>query len=122
EVLVTKARALALTGHEGPQLSKLLRGPFRLEEVDGIGRLDAAGRTRLTEDVEVLLAYRVGLLSRLELLLSTRTMQFSTSAGVSEEMLNRAAQRVLASENPAALVEFALKREFWVKYLEERYP
>src|SRR5690606_23910965 len=32
------------------------------------------------------------------------------------------AQRVLASETPAALVEFASKREFWVKYLEERYP
>ncbi|MET0951161.1 MAG: NEL-type E3 ubiquitin ligase domain-containing protein, partial [Pseudomonas sp.] len=52
----------------------------------------------------------------------TRTMQFSTSAGVTEEMLNRAAQRVLASESPAALVSFALKREFWVTYLEERYP
>lgn len=122
EVLVSNARALAVTGHEGPQLLKLLRGLFRLEEVDGIARLDAAGRTGFTEDVEVLLAYRVGLVSRLELPLSTRTMQFSTSAGVSEEMLNRVAQRVLASENPAALVEFALKREFWVKYLEERYP
>jgi len=122
EVMVTKARALAVNGHEGPQLLKLLRGLFRLEEVDGIARLDAAGRAGFTEDVEVLLAYRVGLVSRLELPLSTRTMQFSTSAGVTEEMLNRAAQRVLASESPAALVSFALKREFWVKYLEERYP
>ena len=122
EVLVTKARALAATGHEGPHLMKLLRGLLRLEEVDGIARLDAAGRTGFTEDIEVLLAYRVGLVSRLDLPLSTRTMQFSSSAGVTQEMLDSAEHLVLARETQAALVEFALNREFWVKYLEERYP
>jgi hypothetical protein len=122
EVLVTKARALAAAGHEGPQLIKLLRGLLRLEEVDGIARADAAGRIGFTEDVEVLLAYRVGLVSRLDLPLSTRTMQFSGSASVTPEMLDRAEQLVLGRETQAALVEFALKREFWVTYLEERYP
>jgi len=101
---------------------KLLRGLLRLEEVDGIARLDAAGRTGFTEDIEVLLAYRVGLVSRLDLPLSTRTMQFSSSAGVTQEMLDSAENLVLARETQAALVEFALNREFWVKYLEERYP
>jgi len=49
-------------------------------------------------------------------------MQFSSSAGVTQDMLNRAEQLILGRETQAALVEFALKREFWVKYLEERYP
>lgn len=121
EVLVTQARSLAVAGHEGPHLMKLVRGLFRLEEVDGVARLDTAGRTDFIEDVEVLLAYRVGLASRLELPVSTRTMQFSTSAAVSPAMLDRAEQIVLASETQDALVEFALTREFWVKYLETRY-
>lgn len=122
EVLVTKARSLATAGDEGPQLLKLVRGLFRLEEVDGIARLDIAGRAGFTEDVEVLLAYRVGLATRLDLPISTRTMQFSTSAGVSQDMLASAEQLVLGSETPEALVDFALKRGFWVKYLENQYP
>lgn len=122
EVRVTQARASAAAGREGPQLLKLVRGLARLEEVDGIARQDVAARTGFTEDVEVLLAYRVGLATRLELPVNTRTMQFSTSAQVSQAMLDQAAQRVLAGETPDALVEFALQREFWLNYLENRYP
>ena len=121
EVLISRARALAVDGREGPQLLKLVRGLFRLEEVDAIARLDVASRVGFNEDVEVLLAYRVGLASRLELPIGTRTMQFSTSAGVTDQALARAARTVLSHETPEALTTFALKRDFWVDHLKRQY-
>lgn len=121
EVLITRARSMARAGREGPQLLKLIRGLFRLEEVDAIARADAAARVAFTEDVEVLLAYRVGLASRLELPVSTRTMQFSSSAGVTDGALNRAEQAVLDQETPEALTAFALRRDFWIDHLKRQY-
>lgn len=121
EVLVSRARALAGAAKEGPQLLKLVRGLFRLEEVDGIARLDAAARVAFTEDVEVLLAYRVGLASRLDLPISTRTMQFSSVAGVDSQALARAEQTVLTRETPDNLMAFAIQRDFWVDYLKRHY-
>lgn len=121
EVLISRARAMALDGKEGPQLLKLVRGLFRLEEVDAIARLDVAARVGFTEDVEVLLAYRVGLASRLELPIGTRTMQFSTSADVTDQALAQAAQTVLSHETPEQLTTFAIKRDFWIEYLKRQY-
>jgi hypothetical protein len=121
EVLISRARAMALDGREGPQLLKLIRGLFRLEEVDAIARLDVAARVGFTEDVEVLLAYRVGLASRLDLPISTRTMQFSTSADVTDKALAQAAQRVLSHETPEQLTTFAIKRDFWIDHLKRQY-
>ncbi len=121
EVLVSQARSLAGAGREGPQLLKLLRGLFRLEEVDGIARMDAAARIGFTEDVEVQLAYRVGLASRLELPIKSRTMQFSTSADVTADALNRAEQTVLSRETPEELTAFAIKRDFWIEHLKRQY-
>jgi C-terminal novel E3 ligase, LRR-interacting len=121
EVLISNARSTAVAGREGPQLLKLVRGLFRLEEVDRIARLDVALRPDFAEDVEVLLAYRIGLVDRLELPLGARTMQFSNAAGVDQAALDQAAAAVLSHETPAALIEFALKRDFWIKYLESEY-
>jgi hypothetical protein len=121
EVLVSRARAGAAGAREGAALLKLIRGLFRLEEVDAIARLDAASRVGFTEDVEVLLAYRVGLASRLELPIGTRTMQFSLSANVTNEALAQAAQTVLNHETPEALTEFAIKRDFWMEHLKREY-
>ena len=121
EVLISRARAMALDGREGPQLLKLIRGLFRLEEVDAVARLDVAARVGFTEDVEVLLAYRVGLASRLELPIGTRTMQFSSSADVTNEALAQAARTVLSHETPEQLTAFAIKRDFWIDHLKRQY-
>lgn len=121
EVQVSRAKALAVAGRAGPQLLKLVRGLFRLEEVDAIARLDAAARTRFTEDVEVMLAYRVGLASRLDLPVGTRTMVYSDTADVSQAAIDRAEQKVLVNETPEAFAAFASKREFWLDYLEQEY-
>ncbi|WP_095093927.1 NEL-type E3 ubiquitin ligase domain-containing protein [Pseudomonas sp. Irchel 3A5] len=121
EVLVSQARSLATAGREGPQLLKLLGGLFRLEEVDSLARLDAAARVGFTEDVEVQLAYRVGLASRLELPINSRTMQFSSSADVTDAALNRAERTVLSRETPEELTAFAVKRDFWIDHLKRQY-
>lgn len=121
EVLVSRARSMAGAVSEGAQLLKLLRGLFRLEEVDGIARLDAAARIDFSEDIEVLLAYRTGLAARLELPISTRSMQFSGVADVTPQALDAAQQAVLNQETPQALTDFALKREFWVNYLKAQH-
>lgn len=121
EVQVSRAKALAVAGREGPHLLKLVRGLFRLEEVDAIARLDAAGRAGFVEDVEVMLAYRIGLARRLELPISTQAMVYGETASVSPAAIERAGQAVLARETPQAFAAFAAKREFWLTYLEKEY-
>jgi hypothetical protein len=121
EILISRARKMAISGQEGAQLLNLVRGLFRLEEVDGIARMDAAKRVAFTEDVEVQLAYRVGLVGRLELPINTRTMQFWTAAGVDSQALDRAEQTVLRHETPERLAAFAIKRDFWTDYLQRQY-
>lgn len=121
EVLVTHAKAMAAAGEEGAPLLKLVRGLFRLEEVDGIARQDAAARVAFTENIEVQLAYRVGLADRLELPVNTRTMQFSTAAGVDSQALDKAEQWVLGHETPQRLTAFAIKRDFWTDHLKRQY-
>lgn len=122
EVLISRARSMAVDGREGPQLLKLVRCLYRLEEVDGIARLDAASRIGFTEDIEVLLAYRVGLAGRLGLPISSRSMQFSNSAGVTAEALDNAARTILSHETSEELTAFALTRDFWVDHLKRQYP
>jgi hypothetical protein len=121
EVLVSRARAQAVAGAEGQSLLKLLRGLYRLEEVDAIARRDAAGRIDFVEDVEVMLAYRTRLASRLELPINTRRMVYGDVADVSLQVIARTGQIVLGNETTARLAEFALGREFWVDYLERHY-
>ncbi|MFS2157164.1 NEL-type E3 ubiquitin ligase domain-containing protein [Pseudomonas sp. Pseusp122] len=121
EVLVSRARAQAVAGGEGQSLLKLLRGLYRLEEVDAIARRDAAARVDFVEDVEVILAYRTRLASRLELPINTRRMIYGDVADVSLQVITRTGQIVLGNETSARLAEFALGREFWVDYLERQY-
>lgn len=121
EVMVSRAKALAVSGRQGPQLLNLLRGLFRLEEVDAIARQDAAARVGFNEDVEVMLAYRVGLASRLQLPVGSRTMVYTEAANVPQSAIDAAERIVRQHETPEALVAFALKREFWVSYLQNEY-
>src|SRR5471032_2568747 len=125
EVLVSKARLTAVNGQTGHSLLRLARGLYRLEKVDQIARLDVAARVArapaFREDVEVLLAYRVGLAESLELPINARHMIFASIAQVSRGALDVARQAVLSSETAEAIIDFAISRDFWVKYLEAEY-
>ncbi|MDU8500453.1 DUF6543 domain-containing protein [Pseudomonas syringae] len=106
------------------ELFKMTRSLDRLDEVEKIARRDIALRIAKNETVdeaEVRLAYRTGLQARLALPSQSRTMLFSTLAGVSEAELKSAYREIIARESTPAFFESLIAREFWMDYLEIRY-
>ncbi|MGE8115196.1 NEL-type E3 ubiquitin ligase domain-containing protein [Pseudomonas sp. NPDC086566] len=99
---------------------------FRLHEVERLARADmdaryADGRwlrgEHDEEEVEVSLAYRVGLASRLDLLGQPREMLFGGLARVDQADLDRAYTAVLDAEATQARAVFISEREFWIASL-----
>lgn len=98
---------------------------FRLDEVERFACSDYLGRPaegRGVDEVEVSLAYRTGLASRLNLIGQPRTMQFRTIAGVTQAHLDRAYAAVLEAEASAERARYISQRDFWAPYLRARYP
>jgi hypothetical protein len=106
----------------GPdQMAHLLRGVFRLSTLDAFARRDIASR-RGVDEIEVLLAYRVGLKSELALPCETSAMRYNAISGVNQAALDRAKTHVLtieSADNSAALVNFAIEQPFWNTYIEK---
>lgn len=98
---------------------------FRLDEVERFACSDYLGRPAEglgVDEVEVSLAYRTGLASRLNLIGQPRTMQFRTIAGVTQAHLDRAYAAVLEAEASAERARYISQRDFWAPYLRARYP
>ncbi|WEL57213.1 NEL-type E3 ubiquitin ligase domain-containing protein [Pseudomonas kermanshahensis] len=145
EVGVMVARAMRVDGGLAQQgaLLELATGLFRLEQVEAQARLDIERRVVLEEDrlrnlglaeadaqarardsvdeIEVSLAYRIGLARVLNLPGQPRTMQFEQLANVSQEQLDTAAAAVRGAQNTGALVTYIGARNFWIKYLQEHH-
>ncbi|NWC84749.1 hypothetical protein HX793_00940 [Pseudomonas reactans] len=120
------ARALESVGAqsaEGPLISTA-RKLFRLSLVDAIAHLDVEARgPGFTEQVEVILAYRIRLADRLELPVKSRDMLFSEQARVSPAAIDEAYAKVLRDERIAGDEEaFFVGRMFWETHLRTRYP
>ncbi|MFK3775366.1 NEL-type E3 ubiquitin ligase domain-containing protein [Pseudomonas sp. NPDC089406] len=97
---------------------------YRLDQVERIARDTISQRLASgvpVDEVEVSLAYRIGLARELELPGQPRTMQFRSIADVTEAQLRAAAREVRALEGGAGLAEFISARDFWVAYLKEAY-
>lgn len=97
---------------------------FRLEQVERMAREDILTRReegREVDEIEVSLAYRTGLATRLELPGQPQTMQFRLLANVTETMLEDAAQAVEQAEASMALARFISQRDFWVEYLQQHH-
>ncbi|MDY7067132.1 hypothetical protein PsexTeo8_36020 [Pseudomonas extremaustralis] len=119
------ARALALaeeTNAEGA-LIDTARKLFRLHLVDAIAQRDVDARgPGFTEQVEVILAYRIRLADRLGLPVKTRDMLFPHQANVSEAAIEAAYEQVLRDERVAAdEAAFFVGQDFWQKHLRTRY-
>lgn len=136
--------AQAGTANEQQSLLELARGLFRLDEVEriahldierritletdrlrnaGLAEVDAAVRARaLVDEIEVSLAYRVGLHRTLSLPGQPRTMQFEALAGVTQQQLGNAAAQVRWSSATDALVTDVAQRDFWIDYLRRTRP
>ncbi|WP_166363057.1 NEL-type E3 ubiquitin ligase domain-containing protein [Pseudomonas akapageensis] len=137
-VLVYKATLAAGSAQEQALLS-LAAGLYRLDEVERIALEDIAARikainekTQLSarqreweidrlDQVEVRLAYRVGLREALDLPGQPSAVRFTRIANVSQAMLDAAKVTVLANEQTTAQFVSICQRDFWRKFLKKTY-
>lgn len=102
----------------------LARGLFRLEQLANIATETAAKQVRAgiaSDELEVHLAYRVGLAKALELPGQPTSMMFKKIAGVTQDDLDLAQTQVLLAEKTSLLVDFVSTRDFWQDYLKHKY-
>lgn len=104
-------------------LLRLGRELFRLDQVDRIaGRHIQRVRSRdpytPLDDVEVHLAYRVGLAEVLDLPGQPSSMNYAHVSGVTSVDLDHAEQEVWNAENRDALSRSLAERDFWQQYLQ----
>nr|WP_318654583.1 NEL-type E3 ubiquitin ligase domain-containing protein [Pseudomonas sp. MWU13-2100] len=129
-VLLSRARSLAARSNEPTELLKLARGLFRLERIDDIAREHIKALHEHPElpsssgvdELEVHLAYRVGLGRSLYLPGQPKEMFFRSIANVSEEEILAARARIRQAENTPAMKTFVASRDFWIDYLKKKYP
>ncbi|WP_369987246.1 NEL-type E3 ubiquitin ligase domain-containing protein [Pseudomonas xanthosomatis] len=123
-VLVHNILRGTATERTRPALLDLARRLFRLDQVERLARADIEARQARREEVdevEVSLAYRVGLRDELNLPGQPRTLQFGRIADVSRAQLDAAAAQVRAEEAGPALAEYISQRDFWISYLEQQH-
>lgn len=107
-------------------LLQLGRELFRLDQVDRIASLHIqqmrrSDPYRAIDEVEVHLAYRVGLAHALGLPGQPSTMNYSYISGVSRHDLELARLEVGLAENGEALSRSMAERDFWQQYLQRLY-
>ncbi|MBI6923415.1 hypothetical protein JET66_01955 [Pseudomonas putida] len=125
EIRLLSASVEAAAGeHAEGELLSLARRFFRLDQVEAYARQDMRGRETRGEEVdqiEVSLAYRVGLARTLELPGQATTMQFRTIAGVTQKHLKAAEAAVRAAEASDDLAMDISERGFWFDHLQRQY-
>ncbi|MBF4209408.1 hypothetical protein EI533_16880 [Pseudomonas donghuensis] len=123
-VLVEQARQAGTVVGAEYALIDLARGLSRLDAVERIALGDIAARRAAglrVDDVEVRLAYRIGLAQRLELPGQPQGMRFEHMANVTAAQLDSAATEVLEGETPESLRAGISGRNFWIDFLKARY-
>ncbi|MEN5304088.1 NEL-type E3 ubiquitin ligase domain-containing protein [Pseudomonas sp. TWI628] len=105
-------------------LLRMGRSLYRLNEVDRIASNEVGQRQRAgryVDSVELLLAYRQGLASSLDLPVNVDQMQLPMLADISLEELDLARDEVLDGESDAAVGVSLASRDFWREYLRARH-
>lgn len=139
KLMIHEAKTQSVEGDEAATLIRLAKGLFRLDEVERIALRDIQGRRdainaregltaaqkaeliRQIEEVEVRLAYRVGLRDRLELPGQPKGGRFTHMANVSSAMLDAAAAEVLALDDSPQQMQSLVGRDFWIDYLKQQH-
>lgn len=106
---------------KGRTLLKLSRGLFRLAQVEEVANQRIQLKPRI-DPAEIRLAYRIGLSQRLELPRQPRGMLFAGISGVTPADLEVAYTTILAQEQTPVFIEQLIARQYWVDYLQEKYP
>jgi hypothetical protein len=104
----------------------LIRGLFRLQQVERQALIDVASRIssgsiNREQAYELSLAYRVGLAQRLDLLAQPREVNTRLDVEVSPQQLENAYQAVVKAETPTAVMASLITRGFWHEYLLATY-
>ncbi|NUT80534.1 NEL-type E3 ubiquitin ligase domain-containing protein [Pseudomonas brassicacearum] len=138
-LMIHNAKALSAGEHESATLIRLAKGLFHLDEVESIALQDIQQRRdainarqdltaaqknrqiRQIEEVEVRLAYRVGLKDRLALPGQPEGGRFIQMAGVTPDMLEAAATRVLALDDSPRELQALVGRDFWIEYIKQQH-
>ena len=123
-VRIFNIMATSQSTQQPANMFRLVRGLARLDEVEKIALVNIRTRELLGETVdhvEVRMAFRTGLEKRLQLPEQVRGMTFLALAGVTRPMLDNAGLRVLARETAPGFFSHLVAREFWMKFLEERF-
>ncbi|MGQ7858089.1 NEL-type E3 ubiquitin ligase domain-containing protein [Pseudomonas sp. 32A] len=138
KVLTWRAIQGASDGEAGPALYKLAKGLFRLDEVEksasgdirvreGAIRMSAMSPAQKVaaleklEDIEIRLAYRIGLTQRLDLPGQPIEARYLASGDVTEQMLENTAVRIKRLDDSKEFVQSLLGREFWQAFIRNRY-
>lgn len=124
-------RAMRVARREGAaqedQLTQLLRGLYRLQEVEQFAVKHVISRTRsgpVTYDqaMEISLAFRVGLAQRLNLPGQPHDMNYQLGVDVIPQTLDWVYAEVVKLEHSPTLMDWMTRQEFWNEYLESTYP
>jgi hypothetical protein len=139
KLMIHEAKTRSVERDEAATLIRLAKGLFRLDEVERIALRDIQGRRdaisareglnaaqkaeliRQIEEVEVRLAYRVGLRDRLELPGQPKGGRFIRMANVSSAMLEAAASEVMALDGSPQQMQSLVGRDFWIDYLRREH-
>ncbi|WP_320110098.1 dermonecrotic toxin domain-containing protein [Pseudomonas sp. B21-053] len=108
------------------QLAQLLRGLFRLQEVERLALNNILSRRSTgplsdQQAMEVSLAFRVGLAERLNLPAQPRELNNRLSVDVIPPTLDWAYTKVVAAEHTTQLLDWISAQEFWTEYLESTH-
>lgn len=109
------------------ELVRLMRGLFRLQEVERLARIEIGRRTLSgpfshAQAQELGLLYRVRLAERLELPAQPREINNVLDVEVSTKELDDAYRAVVNAESTESLLASIHNRGFWYEYLVATYP
>ncbi|UQS18102.1 hypothetical protein JJN09_04180 [Pseudomonas sp. HS6] len=108
------------------ELVRLLRGLFRLQEVERQALIEISRRTQTgdlsrQQALELSLIYRVGLAQRLDLPAQPRVMNVVLGVELTPLELDRAYEAVVRAEHSPVFLESVEAQAFWSQYLETTY-
>ncbi|MGF6208906.1 NEL-type E3 ubiquitin ligase domain-containing protein [Pseudomonas frederiksbergensis] len=127
-VLCYRALAAARGGADTVEgeLTRLLRGLFRLQAVEKLALKNIISRRRtgpVTDEqaMEISLAYRIGLAERLQLPAQPLEMNFRLGVEVIPQTLDWVYSEVVKAEHTTQLIDWITDQDFWTEYLESAH-
>ncbi|MFP3514970.1 NEL-type E3 ubiquitin ligase domain-containing protein [Pseudomonas sp. SIMBA_077] len=125
EVATYLARLTANGAAQEAELVNFAKGLFRLDQVEKIAAQACADRLansgRAADEVEVHLAYRIGLAQALDLPGQPQHMTFKVIADVSQADLDKARVQVELAEKTSKVSQFISRTEFWREHLNRTF-